>query len=79
MVYGSNIWRLAPENRWGRDPQLKDLCVVQNKALKAITGAFKATSKKVIEAEVEIPPLDLYLDETLLRAKTKQNNPQVEA
>jgi len=41
------------------------LAKIQNKCLRAIAGAYKATPTSVLETETFIPPLDLYLNERL--------------
>lgn len=51
------------------------LGILQNKCLQAITGAYKATSIKMLEAESGIIPLDVYLDQMVLKSR---NNPRCE-
>lgn len=38
----------------------------EKKCLRAIKGAYEATNVKVLEAEAEVAPLDIYLDQTVL-------------
>lgn len=42
---------------------------MQNTCLRSITGAYKATNTKVLEAESGVIPLDLHLDQTVLRSR----------
>ena len=39
----------------------------QNKCIRLIAGAYKATLVSTVEAEVFIPPLDLHLDSVVAR------------
>ena len=48
---------------------MKQLEVVQNGYLRRVLGAFKATSTRVLEAESEIAPIQLTLDEAVLRSQ----------
>ena len=43
----------------------KKLGPVQNRCLRLVAGAYRATSATTIEVEVDVPPLDLHLDERL--------------
>ena len=43
--------------------------MLQNKCLKAITGAYKATNNKVLKAESGVIPLDIYLDQAMLKSR----------
>lgn len=45
------------------------VATMQTKCLRAITGAYKATNIKVLEAEAGVVPLDLYLDQAVLRSR----------
>lgn len=40
----------------------------QNRCIRMIAGTYKATSTSTVEAEVFIPPLDLYLDSVISQA-----------
>jgi len=42
------------------------LAKIQNKCLRAIVGAYKATPTLVLKTETSIPPLDLYLNKRLV-------------
>jgi hypothetical protein len=46
----------------------RKLAKQQNKCLRLIAGAYKATPLSTVEAEVFIPPLDLHLDSVITRA-----------
>ena len=47
--------------------QLARLDVIQNTAMRIITGAFKGTSSKSLEVECNLPPLKLKREETTLK------------
>ena len=53
----------------GQPPPLKSrgvigkaLALTQNKALRRVAGAYKASPIKVLEADMGVPPLDLYIE-----------------
>ena len=53
----------------GNQPPLKSrgvigkaLALTQNKALRRVAGAYKASPIKVLEADMGVPPLDLYIE-----------------
>ena len=60
----------------GPGPAVK-LTTLQNKCLQLITGAYKATNIKVLEAEAGVIPLDIHLDQVVLRAKDNQRCKEV--
>ena len=45
------------------------LVILQKKCLQSITGAYKATNIKVLEAESGVTPLDNYVDRAVLRSR----------
>jgi hypothetical protein len=60
----------SPRGVGRKRPMVLDaLQVMQNKSLRVVTGAFKATPIDVLHAEMEIQPLEVYLDE--LQAGTR--------
>ena len=67
----------GPTKTKGRVAQISHLAKVQNQALRAITGGFKATNVKLLEVEAEIPPLELYIDESMLRSKAGEGNQEI--
>ena len=69
ITYRASIWHtLRKPSKRGAGPITK-LVTLQNKCLKSITGAYKATITKILEAELGVIPLDLYLDQAVLRSK----------
>lgn len=70
LTYAASIWhRRGKHGRLaGRERRLE---IMQNQALRNISGAFKKTSTRTIEAETYIPPIGLTLnrlqDQTTLR------------
>lgn len=61
LSYGSFLFADAPKS------YLKDLDVIQNKALKIALGALGGTPSDVIEFEAGVPPLSLVREEQCLR------------
>ena len=50
---------------------------IQNKCLRVVAGAYKATPIRALEIETYIPPLDLYLDGRLAAFRDQLANSQV--
>ena len=69
MTYGSTIWHMPKEIQKSNVITNK-LAVIQNKRLRNIAGAFKATPIAVLEAETFIASIDIHLDQ--LQAQTRQ-------
>ena len=67
MTYGSSVWH-TPKNV--QKSSLSDkLAILQNKCLRTIAGAFKATPISVLEAETFIAPIDIHLDQLQAKAQ----------
>lgn len=67
MTYGSPVWH-TPKNI-KKSSSTEKLAVLQNKCLRTISGAFKATPIPVLEAETFIPPIDIHLDQLQAKAR----------
>lgn len=69
MVYGAAVWH-SPK---GTQPKGLGPATKLNTCLRSTTGAYKATSTKVLlaeaEAEAGVLLLDIYLDQSVLRAR----------
>jgi hypothetical protein len=50
---------------------VRELRTIQNKGLRKILGAYRATSVPVLEKEAQVPPID-HLDKMLLLHEGKQ-------
>ena len=59
MAYGALAWHQP--TKAGKKPKglAAKLQAEQNKGLRAVLGAFKATSTRRLETEAYIPPIDL--------------------
>jgi len=71
LIYATPIWYSPPGTIKYRKIYSKKLESIQNKDLRKITGAFKATSISVLQAKAEISPIRLYLDRLILMALSK--------
>jgi hypothetical protein len=60
MSYAAVIWHNLVETPKGVAAALQP---IQNKCLRIVSGAYKATPVRDLETKTYIPPLDLYLDE----------------
>src|SRR5450432_284691 len=59
--YASPIWFSTSHRPVKKNKVVSQLATVQNKALRIVTGAFKATRIRQLETEAYIPPIDLWL------------------
>jgi hypothetical protein len=59
ITFGHAVWHNPDRNYAKHIDQLK---VIQNGCLRTITGAFKATPTRVLEAEAGVMPIDIYLN-----------------
>ena len=68
MTYGALAWH-QPRGLAGinQGPN-RTLAPYQNRCLRVITGAYRATPASTLEAEAYVPPLNLYLDSLVARA-----------
>src|SRR6266511_5469802 len=63
MTYGAGIWHIPSlENRMRPAGAARHLSKYQNKCLRTVAGAYKATPTRILEVETCIPPLNIYLD-----------------
>lgn len=63
MTYGSTVWQMPKDTK----NSTKKLSFVQNRCLRTVAGAFKATPILVLEAETYIAPIDVHLDQLQAR------------
>ena len=75
LVYGAGVWH-TPGRDSARGLAAK-LQPIQNKCLRVVAGAYKATPIKALETETYTPPLDLYLDGRLAAFRDRLANSQV--
>ena len=68
MTYGSTVWHTPREIKKNKATTSK-LSVMQDKCLRTVTGAFKATPVEVLEAETFIAPMELHLDNLQIKAR----------
>jgi hypothetical protein len=63
LAYGAATWHIPTCGSIRKAKGLAaKLQVIQNKCLRTIAGAYKATPIASLETETYIPPIDLYLD-----------------
>ena len=68
MTYGSIVWH-TPKDVNRNKSITSNLAVIQNRCLRTVAGAFKATPIPVLEAETHIVPIDVYLDQLQAKAR----------
>jgi len=57
----------------------KTLAKAQNRSLRVVAGAYKATPIRCLETETWVPPLDLYLNKRLADFEIRQESKVLEA
>ena len=75
LAYGAGVWHTLGQNS-ARGLAAK-LQPIQNKCLRAVAGAYKATPVRALETETYTPPLDLYLDGRLAAFRARLATSQV--
>jgi hypothetical protein len=75
LAYGAGIW-YTPGTGSAKGLAAK-LQPIQNKCLRVIAGAYRATPVKALEIETHTPPLDLYLDGRLAAFRDRLANSKV--
>ena len=69
MTYGSAVWHAPPELKGLPRVVENKLSVIQNRCLRIVSGAYKATPIKALEAETVVAPIALHLQQ--LQAKLR--------
>ena len=75
LAYSAGVWH-TPGTGSARGLAAK-LQPIQNKCLRVVAGAYKATPVRALETETHTPPIDLYLDGRLAAFKDRLANSQV--
>ena len=68
MIYGATVWHSPKTSEKCTGPIAK-LATLQNKCLRSITGAYKATNIEVLEAELGVVPFNIHLDQIVLKSR----------
>jgi hypothetical protein len=75
LAYGAGIWHTPGTiSAKGLAARLQP---VQNKCLRTVAGAYRATPIRALETETHTPPLDLYLDSRLAAFRERLAGSQV--
>ena len=69
MTYAAAIWHAPQGTPGAKKSAVQQLQLVQNRCLRAVTGAYKATPTAVLESEAYMPPIDLALDQIVLQSR----------
>lgn len=62
MTFGSALWHAPTGIKGARKDVTNKLAVVQNKCLRLVAGAYKATPIDVLHAETIVPPVREHLE-----------------
>lgn len=69
ITYGSTVWHAPSNTKDAGKNTTEKLAIIQNRCLRVVAGAYKATPIEVLRAETMMPPMQEYLD--LLQAKAR--------
>ena len=72
LTYAASIWYNPKGTSEYRKTHHRKLETIQNKCLRIVTGAFKATNIQILQAKAEIPPIRLHLEKLALTAQAKR-------
>ena len=75
LAYSAGVWH-TPGTGLARGLAVK-LQPIQNKCLRVVAGAYKATPVKALEIKTYTPPINLYLDGRLAAFRDRLANSQV--
>ncbi len=67
MTYAAATWHTPRGLRDSKRSHVETLETIQNGCLRRVAGVYKATNKRVVEAETGIPPLQITMDQIVLR------------
>ena len=67
MTYAAAIWHNPAKTRGATKTPGRQLGMIQNKCLRHVSGAYKATNTRELEAETGVYPIQTSLDLAVLR------------
>ena len=62
ITYGSTVWYAPAGTKDARKEMAGKLEVVQNRCLRIVAGAYKATPIEILQAKTMMPPMQVHLD-----------------
>jgi hypothetical protein len=72
LAYGAAVWHTPTKGKTqGLAAKLEE---IQNKCLRVVAGAYRATPIRSLETETFTPPIDLYLDSRLATFQKRLEN-----
>jgi len=72
LTHGAGVWHAPTQgDRTSSKGVETPLDKYQNKGLRVVAGAFRATPVRALETETYIPPLNIYLDSRLATFRTR--------
>ena len=72
MTYAAAVWHSPRALRGATRAHVRSLGVIQNRCIRRVLGAYKATSVRELEVESGIAPMQVTLDQTVLRYQALQ-------
>ena len=73
MTYESTVWH-TPKDLKGSKAIERKLTIIQNRCLRTIAGAYRATPISVLEAEIYVPPIPILLNRLQRNARRRMKH-----
>ena len=77
MTFAAAVWHSPKNLPDATEKHTKELTKMQNKSLRKVLGAYRATPVPVLEAEAGILPMRIQLDKAVLRSKAARGTHEV--
>lgn len=71
ITYGSTVWYAPAGTKDARKDMAGKLEIMQNRCLRIVAGAYKATPIEVLQAETMLPPMQVHLDQLQAKARSR--------
>jgi len=68
IAHGAATWYTPAAIKGARKGVVAKLRSIQGRALRRISGAYKATSTEALEVETNVPPIDIHLEKLVQRS-----------
>ena len=72
LTFAAPIWHRPKGTSGFSKTYIRTLETIQNTYLRSVLGAYKATPVQVLEAELQIPPIEIYLDRLTINYQARR-------
>lgn len=78
LTFGAPVWYDPEGSKDHRKGILKRMEKIQNKCLRIVTGAYRATNTKVVENEARVLPIETYMEGQIINAH-REDRPKIDS